>query len=119
MSDRASKNFLWSELTCKCGCGTQNISQQAIAKLQALRDLAGPLTIYSAARCVKHNKSVGGASKSQHLSTDKNQSTAFDIAYGGRSAGFLLAAAEKVGFKGIGIYPTFIHVDDRAKVARW
>jgi uncharacterized protein YcbK (DUF882 family) len=117
--NNASKNFLWSELTCKCGCGTKNISPAAIAKLQAMRDLVGPLVILSAARCLKHNKKVGGASKSQHISTDTKQSTAFDVAFGSYTTSSLIAAATTVGFNGIGVYPTFIHVDDRATKARW
>ena len=119
MSNNASKNVLWSELTCKCGCGTMNVSSEAIAKLQAMRDLLGPLTILSAARCPAHNKKVGGATKSKHLSTSTSPSVAFDIALKNYSAGALIEAATAVGFKGIGVYKTFIHVDDRSTKARW
>lgn len=120
MGALASKNFSWRELECHCGCGTRNISPGALAKLQALRDLVGPLVINCAARCPLHNARVGGAPRSQHRSTLTIQSTAFDIAIKQHDKARLIAAAERVGFGGIGInYKTFVHVDDRGSRARW
>lgn len=118
---RASKNFTWAELRCRCGCGRRNISPRAIKKLQKLRDALGPLKINSAARCPRHNARVGGSPRSQHRSTEFIPSTAFDISlHGLHGKEDIIRAAEEVGFKGIGInYNTFVHVDDRNKKARW
>lgn len=118
---RATKNFYWSELECKCGCGMNNISIVAISKLQKMRDIVkGPLKILSAARCPRHNVAVGGAPLSHHRSTLFRPSDAFDIALAGYEKEFLIKAAVSAGFKGIGIsYNTFLHVDNRRNLARW
>ncbi len=118
--DRVRRNFTREELACPC-CGFMNISEDALDKLQDLRDLMGaPLKINSAARCPKHNKAVGGAPRSQHLSTPDHQSTAFDVALAGHDKTKLIELAEFVGFRGIGSsYRTFVHIDDRGRYARW
>lgn len=118
---KASENFLWSELQCKCGCKVRNISPRAIQKLQLMREIVGkPFTINCAARCPLHNARVGGAPRSQHRSTDNIQATAFDISLVGHDKQEMIRAAEQAGFGGIGIsYRTFIHVDDRGYRARW
>jgi len=117
----ARKNFKWAELECKCGCGTAYISASALDKLQALRDELGkPLRINSAARCVSWNREVGGSENSFHISDYDRQSCAFDIDLDGHDKRALIAAAERVGFWGIGKkYATFVHVDDRGYHARW
>ena len=117
----ASKNFKWSELACKCGCGTSYVSKSAIIKLQKLRDMMGsPITINSCCRCPLHNARVGGVPNSQHRSTLTSPTTAFDIALDDHDKQFLIDCAVKAGFKGIGInYKTFVHVDDRERYARW
>lgn len=116
----ATPHFKWAELSCKCGCGTRNISPRALAKLQALRELAGPLVILSAARCPIYNARVGGAPLSQHRSTPTVGSCAFDIALGNYDKTHLIKLAVQVGFGGIGgNYATFLHVDDRGVRARW
>jgi hypothetical protein len=116
----ASTNFLWSELACPC-CGCTHVSEDAVAKLQEVRDYIGrPCRVNSAARCPIHNVRVGGAPLSQHRATEERPSTAFDIAIGGYSKDLLIAAAEAAGFHGIGInYHTFVHMDDRPSKARW
>ena len=119
MSAYLRSNFTRAELACPC-CGIAHISQAALDKLQALRDRMGPLTINSAARCPQHNKSVGGAANSQHLSTPQRASTAFDIALDGHDKQTLIDAARAVGFQGLGIYyRSFVHVDDRGFDAVW
>ena len=116
----ARKNFTWDELECRCGCGTAYITATALDKLQALRDLVGPLIINSAARCEYHNEAEGGAPNSYHLSTGDEPSCAFDISLKGHDKQRLIEAAERVGFGGMGVnYSTFLHVDDRGYYARW
>ncbi len=121
MNKMASKNFSWKELQCKCGCKTAYISTQALIKLQRFRNLVGrSVVVNSVCRCPLHNARVGGVPNSKHRSTILNPSSAFDVSLEGHNKDFLIACAIKAGFKGIGInYKTFIHIDDRARLARW
>jgi zinc D-Ala-D-Ala carboxypeptidase len=118
---QATVSFKWAELACKCGCRTAYVEEEALEKLQQLRDFLGkPITINSASRCPIHNAKVGGAPKSQHRSTETSPSTAFDILLGNLDKEEVISAARAVGFKGLGInYKTFVHVDNRDTLAIW
>ena len=116
-----TNHFKASELACRCGCETCYIKRSALDKLEHLRILVDvPVIINSACRCPCHNARVGGAPLSQHRSTWYHPSTAFDIRITSQlSEENIVRAAKKVGFKGIGIYKTFVHIDDREKPASW
>lgn len=73
-----------------------------------------PLSITSGYRCEKHNKAVGGAPRSKHLS-----GIAVDIIVLPSDRFEFLSLATDYGFKGIGLAQTFIHLDDRTKPALW
>ena len=111
MIKQLSKNFTSLELGCQCGCNKVPLDI-LINKLQTLRDLCGfPLRINSGYRCVAHNKSIGGVSDSQHV-----QGTAADIdisKFNGEQKYKLIKTALSLGFTGIGVYDTFIHLDVR------
>lgn len=66
------KNFKLEEFRCKCkdSCTgyPQVIDTQLLINLQALRDAFGTLIVTSCLRCEAHNKAVGGASSSRHVS---------------------------------------------------
>lgn len=110
-----SKNFKLKEFECKDGSQLVKIDSQLLYKLQALRDLIGkPIIINSGYRTKEYNKRVGGSPNSQHL-----KGKAADIKVKGIKPADLAKKAEKVGFDGIGIYKTFIHVDTRGYKARW
>jgi len=82
--------------------------------LQSLRaSLGRPLIINSAHRCRLWNAAVGGAPRSMH------KSIAVDISLSGHDRFSMLAAAEALGFTGIGLAKTFIHLDRRSVPARW
>jgi len=137
---KVSKNFDSEEFECRgcqdgkmpiyCSHGYEplcNVDAPSIQMLQALRDhVSGdagydvPLVIHSACRCEGHNRHVGGAKNSFHLGTEHRQSKAFDVRIPEHLSGPELAImAEKVGFTGIGIYQTFVHMDTRQGKARW
>lgn len=118
MAEKLAPNFVDDEFRCKhCGkLPEKGMKTLLIVLLQLLRNKVGkPLVITSGYRCKTHNKNVGGATNSQHL-----YGTAADVVIPGGWTGESLAkAAEEIGFDGIGIYKTFIHVDVRGTKARW
>ena len=100
--------FKDDEFKCKCGCGTNNISNKLVDKLDSVRWVIDkPIVINSACRCEKHNKAVGGSVASSHL-----KGLAVDIACTDSSyRDLLLRELLKQGFSRIGIAKTFIHID--------
>jgi zinc D-Ala-D-Ala carboxypeptidase len=101
-------SFSPREIACK-GTGRLVVDDQALDKLQALRDRLGkPLILTSAYRSPEHNKRVGGAKNSRHMQGD-----AFDVMMTNHDPQSFEAAARAVGFTGFGYYPKsgFMHVD--------
>lgn len=110
---RLSKNFILSEFACKDGSKTITVDCELIDKLQQLRDATGkPVVISSGYRTATYNKKCKGIPTSHHL-TGK----AADIKITGMTPLQVALAADKVGFKGVGVYPTFTHVDVCGSVA--
>lgn len=79
-----------------------------LEKLEWARILSDyPYSISSAIRCYKHNIDVGGLATSSHLT-----GRAVDIRTPNARARYkILYGLIKAGFKRIGIYKSFIHVD--------
>jgi len=101
-------NFSPEEIACR-GDDTIRINEQALDKLQALRDHLGvPLIVHSAYRSSDYNRQVGGAKHSMHL-----QGAAFDISMANHDPVGFEAAARAVDFTGFGFYPrqNFMHID--------
>ena len=112
------RNFQIAELACRCGgrfCRRQYWHEpRFLDHLQALRDRLGqPLIVHSGHRCPLWNARVGGAPKSQH------KRMAVDLAVDGHARGALLAAARAIGFTGVGLARSFLHLDLRARPATW
>lgn len=102
------QNFPPAEVACR-GTGRLLVNEDALDRLQALRDALGkPLIVHSAYRSPEHNRAVKGAPRSQHLT-----GTAFDISMANHDPAAFIAAARKAGFRGIGTYPRsgFVHID--------
>lgn len=102
------KNFSPQEMASRRE-GELMITEAAMDKLQALRDLLGkPLIVNSAYRSEAHNRAVGGAKNSYHLKAE-----AFDVRMDNHDPVEFEAAARKVGFTGFGYYPKngFMHID--------
>ncbi len=112
-----SKNFTEKEHSCKCGCGEVS-RMRLIKKLQRVRDgIDIPLILNSSVRCDEHNDRVGGTSNSYHL-----KGLAVDICTLGMDEETITALREiafDVGFRGIGVYDTFLHIDLREEAAFW
>lgn len=109
--DERYPNFKPQELACKC-CGLLFHQPKALASLQELRTFwRAPLSITSGTRCKAHNLRVGGAASSLHLS-----GRAFDIStpqsWTGKHVASFIYYATKAGFRGIGLYTNWIHLDN-------
>lgn len=86
------------------------------AAFEALRAAVGlPLVVLSAYRTPAHNRKVGGVPDSQHV-----QGRALDLAPpAGWNAEQLAAVAADVDLiRGLGLYPSFVHVDVRPTAER-
>ena len=122
---KLTSNFSKSEFECKCGCEMPKevlLNIQKLAnQLQILRNKVGvSIKINSAYRCLKHNKSIGGVSNSQHVLGKASDvvisgfkpSKTFDLISELINEGDMLQG-------GLGAYNSFTHYDIRGKKARW
>jgi len=106
--------FSLKEFECPC-CKHVMLHPDLLDKLVKLRHAYGePLIINSGYRCISYNKKVGGVPGSYHLF-----GMAADIYIRGIIPKDLAIQADLVGFSGIGLYNTFIHVDVRPLKERW
>lgn len=103
---RVARNFLLSEFACKDGSKTIIVDFELLELLQRLRDVVGRVIITSAYRTEAYNKKVGGIATSFHLS-----GKAADIQVPGLTPYEVAIIADRIGFLGVGVYPTFTHVD--------
>lgn len=111
-----STHFNRAEFTCHCGCGASNINMALVELLEQIRVAVDePIHVLSGVRCEHHNHHVGGARHSQHV-----LGNAADIFVDGLTPKLLLKFIEqKFEVGGMGLYPTFVHVDVRKEKARW
>jgi len=112
-----SEYFTREEFACKCGCGYATVDVDLLVVLEDVRTyFDSPVTINSACRCVSHNHSVGGSTKSKHLQglasdivvRDVNPERVYDYLYN-----------KYPNSKGLGSYDTFTHIDVRSYKSRW
>lgn len=121
-----TKNFSLQEFACNDGTPVPqefmgNVTELA-KNLQALRDHLGEAVLITGSgyRTPSHNKKVGGAKHSQHLTA-----SAADISVKTLTPKQLalkieeLIASGKMKQGGIGVYAGFVHYDIRGVKARW
>lgn len=113
-----TKNFNLQEFECTHPDHRHVVvDEELVEKLQKLRDrLDVPLVINSAYRCPERNKQVGGVKNSQHI---KGKAADISLETIDVDIERLAQIAHSVGFDGIGLYNTFIHLDVRGYQARW
>jgi peptidoglycan hydrolase-like protein with peptidoglycan-binding domain len=131
--DGSTAHFDFSEFTSHDGAGFSGAAgglsagtvkenvRQLMYKLEALRHKAGdrPVTVNSGFRSVRYNRSIGGASSSQHCF-----GIAADVVVSGYSTRSTYRVAETCGFSGLEAYThSWQHCDSRIEHAygaqRW
>ena len=111
---RIDTNFVLSEFQCPC-CGRVMLHPDLLKLLAKLRlRIQEPIYINSGYRCKKENDKVGGTKASYHT-----YGMAADITVRNIKISDLVVFAESVGFKGIGIYGNFCHLDVRPNKYHW
>ena len=108
---RLTANFSKEEFECPC-CQVSKMDKDFMGKLQVLRYvLERPMYINSGYRCERHNREVNGIPTSRHLI-----GIGADISTVGWTSADLykvIKEAQNLGFSGIGISKSFIHLDTR------
>lgn len=113
-SIKIDPNFYLSEFQCPC-CNCVILHSDLLKYLVKLRRLIRePIYINSGYRCKAENIRVGGTDKSYHMF-----GMAADITTKLMSMSDLAEMAESVGFKGIGLYGNFLHLDVREYQEHW
>ena len=130
-----TKNISRHELCCKCERHECNVTilddEPIIQVVQRVCDLIAQrydvprvvLEITSAARCYEHNRDIGSTDNSRHPRGCAMDIKIF-IPITGRPQvppSEVAEAADLVmtGSGGIGVYPTFTHIDTRRSRGRW
>lgn len=123
---KLTNNFSSQEFDCKDGTKVPDEFmgnlQELAENLQVLRDyIESPISVTgSGYRTPSHNKKVGGAKRSQHLTA-----SAADINAKGYTPKQLHMIIEllidegKMKQGGLGLYDTFVHYDIRGIKKRW
>ena len=102
-----TEHFDSEEFDCQCGCGSGNIMQNLVLKLEEVRiAIDRPMKINSGIRCLQHNRSIGSSDTSSHI-----KGLAADIGCTQMSDRYELMYFFVKNFKRIGIHKEFIHVD--------
>jgi uncharacterized protein YcbK (DUF882 family) len=111
-----SPHLSWAELACADGTEYPHAwrASRAVAlarAFEALRAAVGqPLVVLSGYRTPGHNKRIGGAKASQHV-----EGRALDLRppAGWTPDDLADMARDCPGITGLGVYPTFVHIDVR------
>jgi hypothetical protein len=114
-----SENFTVKEFRCKCGCGTCNVADSLLGRLESLKKYVDmdPVYVISGCRCPTHNKNEGGVKDSSHIAEEDHECEGADIT--SRQMYKLLQGAliifDRVGIKDM--KRNMIHVDtDKTKI---
>ena len=135
MKRSPTKNFTWAEVACQ-RTGLVRVTPRFWRHMEAqqgLRDWWGGTLLCTGYRTPYHNAQEGGVGDSQHLlffetTPDMDDRFAADLTPVGlrhgagnrpEAIGLLADQAVKLGFTGIGLYDSWLHLDMRPVATRW
>jgi len=87
--------------------------------LEPLRAEFGPVTIVSGYRSTGYNASVGGAPLSFHRRITNRRGSAVDLQCLRGKPNDWYRFLDRRGAQGLGLYVSWVHVDNRGARARW
>lgn len=129
-----TRNFNAAEFDCNDGTKVPKDYEGQLAKLcnwylEPMRDKFGACFVHSGFRTPEWNRTVGGASASYHVYTDRRarEGVAADVEFARGSVADWHKEAQRLrrknraGQGGIGFYPQggFVHIDSRDYPADW
>jgi uncharacterized protein YcbK (DUF882 family) len=116
MDDLLSANFRVRELVDDPDSSYARISPDLVEKLQSIRDRAGRIDVHSGYRHPDLNASVGGSSRSRHMSGEAVEISSPTLS----PLELAEIALQEMGCDiGIGLGPSFIGLDVRGSLATW
>lgn len=117
-----TRHFDRREFCCKCGCGKDDISPELVNKLEEIYQYCSKLPtgckciiVNSGCRCSKHSVAVGGKTNDAHTCSIAADITVYNSDGVPYAPTTIAAIAEHLGFSGIGLMATNVHVDIRNK----
>lgn len=116
MKERLNKYFKRSEFACKCGCGFRSVDVELLNVLTEVREhFKEPVMINSGCRCEKHNKDIGGSSRSKHIFGCAADVRMYPRGNGSRIAKDIYVYLDRKypDTYGLGLHKTFLHIDIR------
>ena len=114
-SEPRLRYFTLDEFRCS-HCGEVRMDNKFLLKLDRLRDKCGfPFVITSGYRCADHPVEAKKEKPGMH-----NTGRAADIRVSnGKERYLIVSTATKMGFNGIGVNKSFVHVDTRNNRTLW
>lgn len=119
-----SAHFRVSEFDCHDGRKVPAVAIPALKLLaflllEPMRAEFGACTVLSGYRPEDYNRRIGGARASQHIYELTPESVAADLVFAHGTPRDWYRKADELGAGGLGLYPSFVHVDNRPGRARW
>ena len=109
--------FKRHEFACECGCGFDVADSELLDVLEGIRfEFEAPVIITGGNRCAAHNKTIGGADKSQHIF---GKAVDFKVKNVHEDVVATFLEQEYPNTYGIGRYNGRTHVDVREQKVRW
>lgn len=87
--------------------------------LEPLRSSYGPVSVVSGYRHPSYNARIGGAPESYHQRLSGRRGAACDVRCARGAPADWAKLLDELGIPGLGLYPSWVHADNRLQRARW